>query len=108
MAIGRNTFIEIWIEHPWQVVKGPVAALQCYLNDRGWDTTHYDRWTKQGANGEEDFELNMHASWLYIKEELQRAQVRERITNIDNAVRSSTTSRLDTMEEDGKSIQPKN
>ena len=69
-------------KHPWQVVKGPVAALQCYLNDRGWDTTHYDRWTKQGANGEEDFELNMHASWLYINEELQRAQVRERITNI--------------------------
>ena len=69
-------------KHPWQVVKGPVAALQCYLNDRGWDTTHYDRWTKQGANGEEDFELNMHASWLYVKEELQRAQVRERITNI--------------------------
>ena len=69
-------------KHPWQVVKGPVAALQCYLNDRGWDTTHCVRWTKQGSNGEEDFELNRHASWFYIKEELQRAQIRERITNI--------------------------
>ena len=70
-------------KHPWQVVKGPVAALQCYLNDRGWDTTHYDRWTKQGANGEEDFRAQ-HACImaLHVKEELQRAQVRERITNI--------------------------
>ena len=69
-------------KHPWQVVKGPVAALICYLQDRGWDTTHYDRWTKPGANGEEDFELNMHSSWHYIREELNRAQIRERITKI--------------------------
>ena len=69
-------------KHPWQVVKGRVAALLCYLHDRGWDTTHYDRWTKQGANGEEDFEINMHSSWFYMREELNRAQVRERITRL--------------------------
>ena len=62
--------------------RGPVAALICYLHDHGWDSTHYDRWTKQGANGEGDFELNMHAAWSFIKAELERAQVRERITNI--------------------------
>ena len=62
--------------------RGPVAALICYLHDHGWDSTHYDRWTKQGANGEGDFELNMHAAWYFIKAELERAQVRERITNI--------------------------
>lgn len=59
-----------------------MAALICYLHDGGWDTTRYDRWTKPGSNGEDDFELNMHASWFFIKEELSRAQVRERICNI--------------------------
>ena len=27
--------------HPWQVAKGPEAALQCYLRERGWQCDHF-------------------------------------------------------------------
>ena len=66
-------------KYPWQVARGPVAALLCYLQDHGWQTDQYDLWTKPGANGEDDFTLNMRSSWHYLKEELARAQVRERV-----------------------------
>lgn len=44
------------------VARGPIAALICYIHDHGWDTTHYDRWTLPGHNGEDEFQLNMHFS----------------------------------------------
>ena len=108
LGIGLNIFIEIYVtkdrlkqaKHPWQVVKGLVAALICYLQDRGWDTTHYDRWTKPGANGGDDFELNMHSSWFYIREELDRAPAAK-----INAARCPTEAGLVAMEANGKSSQ---
>ena len=69
-------------KHPWQVARGPVAALICYLHDHGWNTDTYDLWTKPGHNGEDDYTLNMKSSWYYLLEELRRAQQRERTHNI--------------------------
>lgn len=39
-------------------------------------------WTLPGHKNEDDFQLNMHPSWYFIKEELYRAQIRERITHL--------------------------
>ena len=87
MATGRNTYKETWRKHGRspkrgssrpQVVRGPVAALICYLHDHGWTTDTYDLWTKPGHNGEDEYTLNMKSSWYYLVEELRRAQQRER------------------------------
>ena len=66
-------------KYPWQVAKGPVAALQCYLQEKGWTADNPAVWSKPGYNGQEDFKLDMHSSWLAIKEELKRAEAADRI-----------------------------
>ena len=52
------------------------SPLLCYLQDHGWQAGQYDLWTKPGSNGEEDY---TRSSWRYLKEELARAQIRERV-----------------------------
>lgn len=47
-------------KHPWQVAKGPVAALQCYLLEHGWTVESHQEWTKPDYNGQKDFHLNMN------------------------------------------------
>ena len=69
-------------KYPWQVAKGPVAALQCYLMERGWQTEQHHVWTKPGYNGQDDFKLDMHSRWPALKQELKRAEVWDRIHRI--------------------------
>ena len=49
------------VKYPWQHAKGPVAALQCYLHEHGWNYESHSEWTKEGHNGLPEFRLNMHA-----------------------------------------------
>ena len=70
-------------QHPWQVAKGPVAALICHLLERDWDCTHYGLWTKPGHNGSRDFRLDMTEDWFALREELKRAERWERIEKIN-------------------------
>ena len=49
----RDRFMQA--KHPWQVAKGPVAALICHLLERHWDCSNYGVWTKPGHNGSRDF-----------------------------------------------------
>ena len=70
-------------QYPWQVAKGPVAALQCYLMERNWDCTQYGVWTKPGLNGQRDFRLDMADDWFTLREELKRAERWERIVKIN-------------------------
>ena len=53
---------------PWQVAKGPVAALQCYLMERNWDCTQFGVWRDD---------------WFTLREELKRAERWERIVKIN-------------------------
>ena len=66
-------------KYPWQVAKGPVAALQCYLQEKGWTADNPGVWTKPGYNGQEDFKLDMNSSWLALKAELKRAEAADRL-----------------------------
>ena len=76
-------YIYISLRVSWQVAKGPVAALQCYLRDHNWEHSHYGEWTKPGHNGSRDFKLNMNDSWFILREELKRAERWERITRLN-------------------------
>ena len=75
-----------WPEH----LHGDLAKAWQVIKDR----LKQARWSKPRSNGEDDYELNMHASWFYIKEELRRAQVRahQQHPEEDNASRGTTTS----------------
>lgn len=70
-------------QYPWQVAKGPVAALQCYLRDHQWEHSNYGVWTKPGHNGCRDFKLDMNEQWFELREELKRAERWERITRLN-------------------------
>lgn len=69
-------------KHRWQVAKGPVAAMQCYLRDKGWNADSHMEWSKPGVNGDPDFKLNMQQSWYAIKSELKRAEEADRLLRI--------------------------
>ena len=70
--------------HPWQVAKGPVAALQCYLKDHGWQAESCHYWTKLAPNNEPEFQISMSDSWLTIKAELKRAEKSDRLQRISS------------------------
>lgn len=59
--------------------KGPVAALQHYLRDNGWQTDTFEEWTKPIHNGDPAFKINMQESWHNIKIEFKRAEQSNRI-----------------------------
>ena len=69
-------------KHAWQVAKGPVAAPQCYLMERGWSTDQHYVWTKPGYNGQDDFKMGMHSKWPALKQELKRAEAWDRLHQI--------------------------
>lgn len=71
------------VKHPWQHAKGPVAALQCYLMEHGWNFEKYDEWTKPGHNGEPDCKLSMHAEWFFLEQEVARAQRWETVMKLN-------------------------
>ena len=71
------------VKYPWQHAKGPVAALQCYLHEHGWNYESHTEWTKPGHNGQPEFRLNMHADWFFLKQELARARRWETVMKIN-------------------------
>lgn len=51
--------------------------------DHGWSADRYDEWTKPGHDGEPDCKLNMRADWLFLKQELDRAQKWETVMKLN-------------------------
>ena len=68
--------------HPWQVARGPVAAMQCYLQEKGWRPESLSEWTKPGRNGAPDFKIQPKEAWPTIKAEKKRAEQSDRILKI--------------------------
>ena len=69
--------------YPWQVARGPVAALQCYLRERGWAHEQFHECTKPACNGEEEFKITLSDHWLTIRDELKRAEQSDRLQRIN-------------------------
>lgn len=70
--------------HPWQVTRGPMAALQCYLQEKGWQIQNLQRWTKEARNGEPEFKIDLFDTWPTIKAELKRAENSDRLARISS------------------------
>ena len=68
--------------HPWQVARGPVAAMQCYLQEKGWRPESLSEWAEPGRNGAPDFKILLNEAWPTIKAELKRAEQSDRILKI--------------------------
>ena len=60
--------------HPWQVTRGPMAALQRYLLEKGWKATSFQEWNKDACNGAPELRIHLNDAWPTIKAELKRAE----------------------------------
>ena len=74
--------------HPWQVTRGPMAALQRYLLEKGWTANSFQEWTKDACNGAPEFRIHLTDAWPTIKAELKRAE------NSDRLLRTAARSML--------------
>ena len=70
--------------HPWQVTRGPMAALQCYLQEKGWSAITHQEWTKDASNGAPEFRILLSDPWPTIKAELKRAESSDRLLRISS------------------------
>ena len=58
--------------HTWQVVYGPMAALQAYLEEGQWNFEDMERWVKRGDQPAHHMQIHIHDPWPAIKETLMR------------------------------------
>lgn len=68
--------------HPWQVTKGPMAAMQRYLLEKGWQVISHTEWIKPACNGAPEIRIQLSDSWPTIKAELKRAERSDRLLKI--------------------------
>ena len=57
--------------YPWMVVTGPMAALQVYLMDMGWDASSLNDWIRPQAGLMPPAQLNMEFPWPYLQRQLK-------------------------------------
>ena len=68
--------------HAWKVVKGPMAAVQAFLAEGGWQHEDLKRWYKPMNEVGPALEINMEDSWPVINETLQEDFKRRRVQRI--------------------------
>ena len=68
--------------HRWQVVYGPMAALQAYLEEAKWQYHEFEKWTKQGDLNHSHLEIDLTKPWPTIREVLREDARRRRIQRI--------------------------
>ena len=65
-------------KYPWKVVKGPMAALQAYLMEGGWDFTNMWEWWKAPDAFGPALTLHLDASWDEVAAVFKEACMRNR------------------------------
>ena len=66
--------------YPWMVVAGPMAALQAYLIDMGWEAADMDDWIRAPMGNWPTHQLNLAFPWphlqrqLHLEQQVQRAR----------------------------------
>ena len=67
-SLDREVFLRSWeiswqrlhpSPHPWKAASGPMAALQCYLMDLGFDAKNFPHWKHQSQEFEPDCVLDV-------------------------------------------------
>ena len=75
----RNTMERLSsFKYPWKVVKGPMAALQAYLMEGGWDFTNMWEWWKAPDAFGSALTLHLDASWDEVAAVFKEACMRNR------------------------------
>ena len=65
--------------HAWKVVRGPMAAVQAFLQEGGWQHEELKRWYKPMNDVGPAMEINLDDSWPVINEILQEDFKRRRV-----------------------------
>ena len=68
--------------HMWQVVYGPMAAIQAYLDEAGWEYEEIEVWTKWSTRAENHFTIRLEDPWPAIQATLQRDFEHRRLQRI--------------------------
>ena len=68
--------------HMWKVVRGPMAAMQAYLEEGQWQYEELTKWWKPGNDLGPAMELNLEDSWPYIQQTLHEDFRRRRIQRL--------------------------
>ena len=56
--------------YPWMVVAGPMAALQAYLMDMGWEAVDMDDWIRAPTGLMPPHQLNLEHPWPHLQRQL--------------------------------------
>ena len=70
------------VAHPWIVVAGPMAALQVYLKDMGWDASVMDDWIRPPTGLMPANQLSLDFPWPYLQRQLHIEQKHQRARRI--------------------------
>ena len=68
--------------HPWMVVAGPMAALQAYLMEMGWDAGALDDWVRAPTGIMPAVQLNIEFPWPYLQKQLHAELALQRARRI--------------------------
>ena len=68
--------------HPWMIVAGPMAALQVYLLEMGWDASVLDDWIRPSKGLLPANQLSLDFPWLYLQRKLHQEQKHQRARRI--------------------------
>ena len=68
--------------HPWMVVAGPMAALQVYFLQMGWDASVLDDWIRPAKGLRPPNQMSLDAPWPYLQRLLQQEQRQQRAWRI--------------------------
>ena len=68
--------------YPWMVVAGPMAALQAYLMDMGWEAVDMDDWIRAPTGLMPQRQLNLEHPWPHLQRHLHLEQKHQRARRI--------------------------
>ena len=68
--------------YPWMVVTGPMAALQVYMMDMGWDASCLNDWVRAQTGLLPTAQLNLEFPWPYLQRQLQQELANQRARRI--------------------------
>ena len=70
--VSWNSALDLLLKakHRWQVVTGPLQALQAYLLDYDFDISNGELWKRTGYGGIPDCSISLEALWPEIQHKL--------------------------------------
>ena len=68
--------------YPWMVVAGPMAALQAYLMDMGWDAEDLDDWLRAPTGIMPPQQMCIGHPWEHLQRQLKAEQTMQRARRI--------------------------